>query len=323
MTSDPFESYAQNGEDVVLWRALRGIPSGRYVDVGANDPVVDSISWPFYLQGWTGITVEPVATLMARHRAQRPEDIQVEAVVGELNQDEVTFYEIPSSGLSTIDAHIAARHKDNGWAIEQHQVPVRGLDDILAEARWNDEPIHFMTIDTEGSEAAVLASMDLRRWRPWVLVVEATAPTSARPTHQEWEPGILNADYELRLFDGLSRFYVAREHSEELGPALSYSACALDNYTTYAYRQRVAECEAARAEADAEKARAAELAGEASRWRNAAIIRWAELTQSGASGGEVAYLNAELARMRETVSWRVTKPLRLVRTQIGMLRAGR
>ena len=58
--SAPFVSYAQNGEDVVLFRALGGVESGRYVDVGANDPVADSISYAFYLRGWSGITIDPV-----------------------------------------------------------------------------------------------------------------------------------------------------------------------------------------------------------------------------------------------------------------------
>ena len=34
----PFISYAQNYEDVILWRALRDVEHGFYVDVGAADP---------------------------------------------------------------------------------------------------------------------------------------------------------------------------------------------------------------------------------------------------------------------------------------------
>ena len=36
--SAPFVSYAQHGEDVVLWRALSETRNGFYVDVGAFDP---------------------------------------------------------------------------------------------------------------------------------------------------------------------------------------------------------------------------------------------------------------------------------------------
>ena len=39
-----FVSYAQNYEDVMLARALRGVEQGFYIDVGAQDPVDDSVT---------------------------------------------------------------------------------------------------------------------------------------------------------------------------------------------------------------------------------------------------------------------------------------
>ena len=53
-------SYAQNFEDVMLWRALQHVGAGYYVDIGANDPVVDSVTRWFYEQGWSGLNIEPV-----------------------------------------------------------------------------------------------------------------------------------------------------------------------------------------------------------------------------------------------------------------------
>ncbi len=54
-----FISYAQNFEDVMLWRALKHVENGFYVDVGAQDPVVDSVSLAFYEHGWRGVHIEP------------------------------------------------------------------------------------------------------------------------------------------------------------------------------------------------------------------------------------------------------------------------
>ena len=55
-----FISYAQNYEDVMLWRALQHVENGFYVDVGANDPTVDSVTKAFYDRGWRGLNIEPV-----------------------------------------------------------------------------------------------------------------------------------------------------------------------------------------------------------------------------------------------------------------------
>ena len=39
-----FVSYEQNFEDVMLWRALKHVENGFYIDVGANDPTTESVT---------------------------------------------------------------------------------------------------------------------------------------------------------------------------------------------------------------------------------------------------------------------------------------
>ena len=55
-----FISYAQNLEDVLLWRALGHIKNGFYIDVGANHPEWDSVTKHFYDLGWRGVNIEPM-----------------------------------------------------------------------------------------------------------------------------------------------------------------------------------------------------------------------------------------------------------------------
>ena len=64
-------SYAQNGEDVVLNRVFRGQTGGFYIDVGANEPVTDSVTMLFYLRGWSGVNVEPALGVYDRLAAHR------------------------------------------------------------------------------------------------------------------------------------------------------------------------------------------------------------------------------------------------------------
>ncbi len=74
--------------------------------------------------------------------------------------------------------------------------------------------MHFLKIDVEGGERAVLAGAGLRQFRPWIILVEATAPNAQTPTHLAWEDILLAADYRFAWFDGLNRFYVAAERQE-------------------------------------------------------------------------------------------------------------
>src|SRR5690348_14327190 len=54
-------SYAQALEDVVLSRALRHVEKGFWIDVGANHPLLDSVTKSFSVRGWSGINIEPVS----------------------------------------------------------------------------------------------------------------------------------------------------------------------------------------------------------------------------------------------------------------------
>lgn len=60
-------SYAQNFEDVMLWRALKHVKKGFYVDVGAWSPDNDSVTRFFYENGWHGINIEPNSDFNAEY----------------------------------------------------------------------------------------------------------------------------------------------------------------------------------------------------------------------------------------------------------------
>lgn len=47
-----FTSYAQNFEDVMLWRALKHIKNGFYIDIGGRYPDLDSVTLAFYENNW-------------------------------------------------------------------------------------------------------------------------------------------------------------------------------------------------------------------------------------------------------------------------------
>ena len=313
MTS-PFEiAYGQNAEDVVLHRALRDVDRGFYIEVGANDPTELSISRAFYDAGWHGIAIEPVESLAERFRRARPRDIVVQAAITAAETDEVTLHAIDDTGLSTLDDAINDRHQRSGFESHDVTVPARTLTSVLEEADVPQD-IHFMVVDTEGTEADVLASIDLTRWRPWLLVVEATSPLTNAPTHHLWEPALLKAGYELCLFDGISRFYVAAEHADRLREPLSYPANVLDGYTPYHWHKRERERDEEFAQL---RARHEDALYQLTRWRGTVLARWAEAVGTfGPPGGrathEVVRLREELDAMRSTISWRVTAPLRAV-----------
>jgi len=206
-----FTSYAQNFEDVMLNRALKGVEKGCYIDVGANDPFFWSVTRAFYERGWRGVNIEPVLQHFNRLKEARSEDINIQAVAATYS-DKVGFYEVIDTGLSTMDQQIAKSHAAQGYEVRYHQVPAIPVSSICDEHGIDE--IHFMNIDVEGAEEAVLRGIDFKRHRPWIILVEAISPVAAEPNYQGWEPLLIEGGYRFVYFDGLNRFYVANERAD-------------------------------------------------------------------------------------------------------------
>jgi FkbM family methyltransferase len=221
-----FVSYAQNYEDVMIARALRGVDKGYYIDVGAQDPEEDSVTKAFYDKGWRGINVEPSQHWFNKLEEQRPHDINLQLAASD-TEGELRFYNIRDSGLSTTSAEYARRHADAGFVVDEQDVPSTTLDQICRKNNVNI--VHFLKVDCEGAEEAALRGMSLAEVRPWLILVEATEPNSKEPAYLEWESLLTGRGYHFVYADGLNRFYVADEKSE-LDKAFSYPPNIFDRF---------------------------------------------------------------------------------------------
>jgi hypothetical protein len=108
-------SYAQTHEDVLLWRALHNVHRGFYIDVGAHDPTLLSVTRAFYDHGWRGINVEPDPLYAEKLRKERPRDVTLEVALSH-SPGMATLYEFGDSGLSTLTKEIADGHMAAGSA---------------------------------------------------------------------------------------------------------------------------------------------------------------------------------------------------------------
>lgn len=221
-----FTSYAQNFEDVMLWRALKHVEHGTYVDVGAQHPVVDSVSLAFYERGWRGVHVEPAPAYANLLREHRPDEVVIEAAL-DARQGVLAFFDIKQSGLSTADKDIAKRHQEAGFEVREIAVPSLTLDDVLSGLAGKE--IHWLKIDVEGYERQVLEGWASGA-KPWVIVIESTLPLSQTESYQDWEQLILDRGYEFAYLDGINRFYVASGHLDLLA-AFRYGPNYFDGFT--------------------------------------------------------------------------------------------
>lgn len=224
-----FEAFSQNFEDVILWRVLRDVENGFYIDVGAAHPVQDSVSLGFYRQGWRGFHVEPLPEMAAALRAARPGDRVFEAALS-TSAGSVTFHRINgTSGLSTGRADVAAAHGAAGYYSEQLTVPALRLADVLNAAPGE---VHWLKIDVEGMEEDVLASWGASPVRPWVVAIETTVQGEGSVAENEVDRQLQDLGYTAMQFDGLNRFYLHHAHGE-LSSRFGLGANVFDDFIWY------------------------------------------------------------------------------------------
>lgn len=295
-----FVSYAQNFEDIMLWRALKHVHNGFYIDIGAWSPDLDSVTRAFYERNWRGISIEPNPEFYTELVDKRPRDINLCLAVSD-TIGEREFNLLSNPGLSTLDDTIAQKHREAGWLSDRRKVKVSTLAEICRAHVPLEQEIHFLKIDVEGMEESVIRGNDWAEFRPWIVVVEATQPMSRQENYAAWEHLLLSADYRFSYADGLNRFYVAAEHGD-LAEAWVYPPNVFDEFVLSA--QLRAEARAEEADAGAEQANA--RAEEAEARAEQAIAR-AEQAEA-----RTQQLLRSLEQVYATRSWRMTAPLRWI-----------
>ena len=317
-----FQSYAQNFEDVMLWRALSSVKQGFYIDVGAQDPVHDSVSKGFYEFGWRGVHIEPVPFYAELLRKDRPDEVVIEAIIDEVKGTR-DFFSFNNSGLSTASLEYALRHQqEKGISFEINKVPCITLNDAILDIVLKKE-IHWLKIDVEGLELNVLKGWNRKIIRPWIIVIEATIPNSRKVNYKTWENLLLEGDYEFVYFDGTNRFYLANEHNElrhyfaippnirdvECGVQLSKESpwCGELNVTIHQEEEKRREIEKQVFQLETKR-----LENESLLEQEEEKVRELEI--------QICELKSELQKVLNSRSWKMTKLFRIVFHRIRLIR---
>lgn len=196
-------------EDVILYNVLREEDDIFYIDVGSNDPLIDSVTKLFYdVKGAHGINIEPQQKLIEITKRERQRDVNICMGIGE-KQGTIDFY-IQGGTLGGISTAI----KENiigDSNVEKISITVSTLKNICDKYLAPNQHITFLKIDVEGYEKNVLLGADFEKYRPMIIVIESTLPTTNIPCYDEWESILLDNRYHYVFSYGVNRYYVANE----------------------------------------------------------------------------------------------------------------
>src|SRR5262245_36377818 len=124
----------------MLWRALRGVTDGFYLDVGASWPISGSVTLAFYERGWHGINIEPDAETFAALVERRDRDVNLNVAVSNA-PGELPMYFVPNTGQSTLNEDEAQLREAEGKPVVVRTVPVATLASIWSEHVPAGQPV--------------------------------------------------------------------------------------------------------------------------------------------------------------------------------------
>jgi FkbM family methyltransferase len=172
--------YSQAGQDRYLNEIIfKGKKGGFFVDIGAHDGIQYSNTYFFErYKNWNGICVEPLPDIFQELRKNRKCICIEGAISKEHGTQEFLCLQGYSEMLSGLVEEFDARHIER----IMHELHVYGGNSHLIQVKtfplqsvfdnYGITHVNFCSIDTEGSELAVLKSIDFSKVRINCIIAE-------------------------------------------------------------------------------------------------------------------------------------------------------
>ena len=149
---------------------------GVFVDVGASHYRISSNTYHLEHElGWSGVAVEPMRHFEADYVAHRPRTRFLAFFASDRSDEDVTMYTYGEDfAASSSDRNFAERNGDSAnETLRRVVTPTATLDVLLARA--GIEAFDFLSMDIELAEPKALAGLDIERFRPALVCIEAHA----------------------------------------------------------------------------------------------------------------------------------------------------
>jgi FkbM family methyltransferase len=195
------KSKAQLKQDIFALSELGFKRNGYFVEFGATNGVTLSNTYLLSKEfGWTGILAEPAHCWHEALRSNRDCHIETACVWKETGKT-LTFNEVDEGELSTIHQYSSLDYfKANRKRGHTYDVKTISLNDLLA--KYNaPKVIDYLSIDTEGSELAILSALNFDRYQFRVITCEH----GFRPIRSKLYDLLTSHGY-VRKYIGLSRW---------------------------------------------------------------------------------------------------------------------
>ena len=173
-------SYSQLGEDMILNFLFneKSVSRINYLDIGSNDPMINSNTYFFYSSGNRGVCVEADSGIIENFKKKRPEDVLLNLGVSASEISEADFYVFDINAWNTFDTNEVKIRLLTGASrvVEVKKVKMVHINDLIE--RYFESLPHLLSIDIEGLDFEVLSSLDFEKYPIPVICAETCSLSS-------------------------------------------------------------------------------------------------------------------------------------------------
>jgi FkbM family methyltransferase len=164
--------FSELGEDILLEQYVDN-KQGFYVDIGAYNPDRVSVTKKFYLQGWSGINIDPNPVAIKHFSKKRIRDININVGVADV-ESELDFYFIgEESEQNTFNKeYYELKYKSKGIEADIIKIKVMTINKILENYLPKNQNIDFINLDVETYEMKILETFDFKKYGPKYFLIE-------------------------------------------------------------------------------------------------------------------------------------------------------
>ncbi len=168
----PLKSYANSfGEDLFVNNYFIDQKKGFYIDVGCNQPKINSLTYNLHKKGWKGINFDISERCIKLYNFFRPNDLNLNFSIGSKEEVVKSFIFYENCTMNTVDKNFKNyTSKSVNKKPEIHEIQQKTLDQVLIENNVNR--IDYLNIDVEGYEMNVLRGFNIKRFCPLLVSIE-------------------------------------------------------------------------------------------------------------------------------------------------------
>jgi FkbM family methyltransferase len=179
----PNASFAQWGQDMMIFPLFQGKTDGFFVEAGAVDGEYLSNSLLFEMKGWSGLLVEPNALQYKKLTQKRRNAYTFHGALSISNRTEgLTLFFDPAqkdtgAGWDSISDYQSYTDEN----VTEYTVPAVPIATLMSQL--NRTTIDFWSLDVEGAEPGILENVDFQKLEIGVLCIEMNLPIVKHAEH--------------------------------------------------------------------------------------------------------------------------------------------